>query len=114
MSNDYNMAILSVIKMIVDNNPGCVARELQKNGYETKNFIPSPELESVLFKLYIIDKKLFFKVMKNCEWNYGINNWTNDVKYRDQIISAIEKFTHNKVDKTNFWNTAINYLENIN
>lgn len=111
MNKDYNIAILSIIKMIVANNGGCISRKLKQYGYESKNFIPAPELESALFQLQAINPKLFFQVMKNCDWNFGNNNWTNEPKYRDQIITAVQTHTGVQVDKNNWWNTTISYLQ---
>lgn len=111
MNQDYNIAIVSVIKMIVENNAGCVARKLKEVGYETKSFIPAPELEVALFQLHNADAATFYKVMNNCEWNYGNTNWTNDNKYKEQIMSAVQTHTGKKVDKHNWWDTMINYLK---
>ena len=111
MNRDYNIAVLSVIKMIVENNAGCVARKLKQSGYETKSFIPNPELESALFQLHTANPKVFFQVMKECEWNNGNNNWTNESVYRKQILSAVEKHTGLQVDKSNWWGTTIAYLQ---
>lgn len=111
MTSDYNIAIVSVIKMIVDNNAGCVARKLREAGYETKDFIPASELESALFQLHTANSQLFFKVMTNCEWNHGNNNWTNNQKYRDQILSAVSKYTGMQVDKSNWWQVTMDYLK---
>lgn len=111
MNQDYNIAILAVIKMIVENNAGCVARKLKDAGYETKNFIPSAELESVLFQLHMANPTVFFWVMRHCDWNYGNNNWTNEPKYRDQIIANVKIHTGAEVDKSNWWSTTINYLQ---
>lgn len=111
MTRDYNIAIASTISMIVQNNAGCVARKLREVGYETKDYIPSPELESALFKVHMADPKLFFEVMRKCEWNYGIKNWTNEEKVRERLISAVQSYTGVKVDKDNWWNTTMNYLE---
>lgn len=97
--------------MIIENNAGCVARKLKQAGYETKEYIPSSELESVLFQLHMADTKLFYDVMRKCEWNYGNNNWTNNVKVREQIISAVSSYTGGNVDKDSWWNTTMDYLE---
>ena len=65
MVSDYNIAILSMIKIIVDNNSGCVARRLKENGYKnSQNIIPAGELESALFQLHTGNRNLFFEVMK--------------------------------------------------
>ena len=113
MVSDYNMAVLSMIKIIVDNNAGCVARKLKEAGYKsTQDVIPAGEMESALFQLHTGQRALFFDVMKKCQWHSGIRNWTNDQKYQNRIISAVEKFTGNQVDKDNWWNTAIDYLQN--
>lgn len=111
MTNDYNIAVLSVIKMIVQNNAGCVARKLREAGYETRDFIPASEIESALFQLHTIEPKLFYQVMRNCEWNMGNTNWTNDSKVREQIISVVQTHTGQNADKANWWNITIDYLQ---
>lgn len=111
MTEDYNIAIVSVIKMIVDNNAGCVARKLKTVGYEPKNFIPASELESALLQLHTVNRKLFFEVMAQCEWNYGNNNWTNNPLYRDQIYKAVSKYSGKQVDKLNWWKVTLDYLK---
>lgn len=109
---EYNTGIVAVIKMIVDNNSGCVARKLRAVGYVSKfDKIPTPVLESELLKLYMAEETLFFDIMRKCEWNYGNNNWTNNPIIRDQILSAVEEHTKVKVDKTNWWEIAINHLQ---
>lgn len=110
MTSDYNIAILSVIKMIVDNNAGCVSRKLKAAGYETKSYIPASELEAALFQLHAANKKMFFNIMLDCEWNNGNNNWTNDKKYKDQILKAVTEYTGKEVDKSNWWKTTMDYL----
>lgn len=110
MTSDYNIAILSVIKIIVENNAGCVARKLKEVGYETKVYIPTSELEAALFQLHSANRNLFFKVMKNCEWNNGNNNWTNNPQYKEQILSAVSKYTGTQADKLNWWNATMDYL----
>lgn len=111
MNQDYNIAVLSVIKMIVDNNAGCVARKLKEAGYETKNFIPSSELESALFQLHTANRQLFFEVMEKCEWNNGNNNWTNNPQCKAQILSAVSNYAGTQADKSNWWNITLDYLK---
>lgn len=112
-TSDYNVAIMSVIKMIVDNNAGCVSRKLKEIGYEkSKNFIPNSELESVLFQLHSANPNRFFEVMKKCEWNFGNTNWTNQDIYRNKVLDAISRHTGKLVDKNNFWNITMDYLKN--
>lgn len=111
MTADYNMAIISIIKMIVENNAGCVARKLKEVGYETKSYIPASELESALLQLHTVNKKTFFNVMANCEWNHGNNNWTNNPEYKNQIFSAVSKYTGKKVDKSNWWKVTLQHLK---
>ena len=109
---EYNAGIVAVIKMIVENNSGCVARKLRAVGYISKyDKIPTLELEAQLLKVYMGQEELFFDIMRQCEWNYGNNNWTNNPIIRDQILSAVEEHTKTKVDKTNWWPIAINHLQ---
>lgn len=108
---DYNIAVASIIKIIVANNAGCVARTLRQAGYPTMDKIPHSELEATLFTVHSVNKYLFYEIMKRCEWNMGNNNWTNDVTYRDQLMSAVQQHTGMAVDKNNWWNSAINFLE---
>ena len=111
--SDYNKAIFSFIKMIVDNNAGCVSRKLKEIGYDkSKNFIPTPELESALFQLHAANRDKFFEVMKKCEWNLGNNNWTNNDIYRNQILKIVSEYTGKPVDKNNFWDISMDYLQN--
>lgn len=110
MNADYNIAIVSVVKMIVDNNAGCVSRKLKEIGYETKKYIPATELEYALLQLHTANRDKFFEIMNKCEWNNGNSNWTNDSKYKSQIMSAVELYTGKTVDKTNWWKTTMNYL----
>lgn len=111
--NDYNIAILAVIKMIVDNNAGCVARKLRETGYKsTQDVIPAGEMESALFQLHTGQRDLFFDVMKKCQWNNGIKNWTNDNNIYEKIISSVQKRTGITVDKNNWWSVTMNYLQN--
>lgn len=111
MNLDYNTAIVATVTMIVENNAGCVARKLRAEGYPTRDRIPDSTLESTLFKLYLTVPDLFFKIMKACDWNQGNNNWTNNTQHRQQILSAVEKYTQKQVDKTNFWNITMDYLQ---
>lgn len=112
MTQDNRIAVLSVIELIVENNAGCVARKLKDVGYNTKNFIPAPELKVALVQLHDANRDLFYKVMRTCEWHQGNNNWTNNPLYRDKVLAAVETYTGQKVDKTNWWITTINYLQN--
>lgn len=111
-TSDYNLAILAVTKMIVENNAGCVSRKLKEIGYDkSKGYVPASDLESALLQLHAANRHKFFEVMKKCEWNFGNNNWTNDDKYRTQILNAVSKHTGRLVDKTNFWDITMNYLQ---
>lgn len=111
MASDYDMAILAVTKIIVANNAGCIAKKIKEAGYETKDRIPASELESALLQLHIANKGLYFDVMKNCTWNNGNSNWTNDEQVKEKLISAVETHTGKKVDKANWWITTVEYLE---
>ena len=112
MTSDYNIAIMAVIKMIVDNNAGCVSRKLKEIGYEkSKNFVPASELEAALFQLHSANRVKFFEVMKKCEWNFGNNNWTNQDSNRTQILNAVSRYSGRLVDKNNFWDITMDYLQ---
>lgn len=111
MTRDYVIAVASLIKIGVTNSPGCFARLLRQAGYPVQDRIPESELTSALTSLHATDVDLFYDVMRRCQWNYGILNWTNDSKTIDKIISAVGKHTKQKVDKTNWWITTLDYLQ---
>ena len=86
---EYNKSVASIIKLIVANNPGGVAKALRQAGYETKDYIPASELESALYQLHSANSNQFYEVLKTVSWNYGNNNWTNEPQYRDQISMLV-------------------------
>jgi len=106
---DFGIAIAAVIKLIVGNNPGCIARELQKLQYPNKNFIPEAELEATLSSLYLTNKGMFWQVLQACPWNYGNNNWTNKPEVREKLSALV------KTDATakggQFWQNFLNILQ---
>lgn len=110
-TQDQNMAIAAMIKLIAANNAGCVARKLREAGYPTGDKIPVSEIESNLFTIYTTNPNLFFDLMKKCDWNTGNMNWTNDPITKQQVINAIKQHTGNEVDEKTWWPTAINFLQ---
>lgn len=113
---EYNKSVASIIKLIVANNPGGVAKALRQAGYETKDYIPVSELESALFQLHSANSNQFYEVLKTVSWNYGNNNWTNEPQYRDQISMLVaDTATTNGMDTqrgvADWFKTALDYLQ---
>lgn len=86
---DYNKAVIAVTRMIVANNPGAVARALRQAGYPTQDRIPSGDMEAALLQIHAINPQKYYDTLKSVSWNYGNSNWTNEPKYRDEIIKLI-------------------------
>lgn len=105
---EYNKAIILLIHLIVMNNAFKVANALKEVGYDTKNFIPAPELEAALLQLYMADPNKFFQVMNNVTWNYG-HVATNVPEGRDQVINLISQ-AGIETDKSNWWQNFIGLI----
>lgn len=115
---EYNKSVGSIIKLIVANNPGGVAKGLRQAGYETKDYIPASELESALYQLHSANSPQFYEVLKTVSWNQGNNNWTNEPQYREQITELIADTTAtngNAMATTrgvaDWFKTALDYLQ---
>lgn len=65
-SQDTQLAIASVIKIIASNNaPGAVAQLKAQAGYQSAfDIIPAAEVETLLWNLYRTNKPLFWSVLK--------------------------------------------------
>lgn len=107
--NDYNKSIAILIHLIVMNNAFGVANALKKEGYDTKNFIPAPELEAALLQLSIADKAKFFRVMKNIEWNPGHVS-TNDAEVINNMVKFTQQHASPSVSKVNWWPALVHYF----
>lgn len=110
-TNDYNKAVASVIKLIVANNAGKVAQGLRSAGYETKDFVPASELETALFQLHSANPNKFYEVLSGIQWNYGNNNWTNEPKYRDEIMKLVGEQSGSAVAKGSWWEILLTLLQ---
>lgn len=108
---DYNLAVASIIKIIVANNAGCVARLLRQYGYPTADKIPASELEATLFTVHCASPELFYSILSKCEWNHRNNNWTNSEQVSEQIVSCVQIHIQRQVDKTNWFKSVINHLQ---
>lgn len=108
---DYNKALATVIKMIVANNAGGVARALMNMGYPTRNKIPSSELESAMFTLYSASPEKFYEVLKSIPWLYNNNNWTNNAEYRSEIMELLGGTTRSEVSRGNWWDVVLELIK---
>lgn len=103
---DQNKAVTIIIHLIVLNNAGGVARALNKEGYESKDYIRAPELEKALLQLYIADSARFFEIMKTISWNYG-HIETNKPEIKDELIKLVVSNTEHEVSKDTWWQDLI-------
>lgn len=108
---DYNKAVASAIKLIVANNGGKVAYALRSAGYETKDYVESPELEMALFQLHSVDPKKFYQLLSTVPWNSGNHNWTNEPKYRDEIMKLVGDASGSQVARGNWWDIFLTLLQ---
>lgn len=106
---DYNRTIAMLVHLIVMNNAYGVAKALKEEGYDTKNFIPAPELEAALLQLHMVNRDKFFKVIKNINWNRGHVN-TNNPEVIDNMIKLTQNISGSAVDQTNWWPSLIKFV----
>lgn len=107
MATEYNKAVISIIELIVANNPAGTAQALKKAGYDIGNYVPAGELKTALLQLERTNPEKFWNMLRDIEWNPGINNWTNDPKYQQPIMEALSKQTGSPVAKGGFWGTLL-------
>lgn len=107
MTDEYNKAVISIVELIVANNPASTARALKKIGYNIGNYVPEGELKTALLQLEKTNPEKFWNTLRDIEWNPGINNWTNDPKYQQPIMDALGQQTGSPVAKGGFWGTLL-------
>lgn len=107
MTQEYNKAVISITELIVANNPAGTARALKKHGYYIGNYVPEGDLKTALLQLEKTNPEKFWQVLRDIEWNPGINNWTNDPKYQQPIMDALGQQTGSPVAKGGFWGTLL-------
>lgn len=106
---DYNKTIILIIHFIVMNNGFAVARELKNEGYDSKDYIPSSDLETALLQLYIADPVRFFGVLKNIDWNDG-HKATNQPEIKEQLMKLVSIQTGTQATAENWWPSLITFL----
>lgn len=101
-SQQYNKGIATIVKTIVANNAGGVARALKEAGYETKNYIPASELESVLLQLSLANRDKFFEVLKAVPWNNG-DVATNQPQVRETLMKLVDAQPGSPLARSGDW-----------
>lgn len=101
MNQENNKAIALIAHLIVLNNAGGTARALTNAGYERKTFIDDCELELILLRTYLADKKKFFEVMNTIPWHYGETR-TNKSEIKEKLI-ALTNIMDSAESKGDWW-----------
>lgn len=107
---DYNKTIAMLVHLIVMNNAFGVAKALKDEGYDTKRFIPAPELEAALLQLNMVNRDKFLKVIQNIPWNPGHIN-TNQAAIINSMVALTKSKVGASVDNTNWWPSLIKFIE---
>lgn len=101
-AKEYNKGVATIVKTIVANNAGGVARALKDAGYPTKNYIPSSELEAVLLQLSMTDHNKFVEVIKNVPWNNG-DVATNTPQVREALMKLVNAQPGSELARSGNW-----------
>lgn len=107
---DYNKTVALLIHLIVMNNAFGVAKALKDEGYDTRKFIPAPELEAALLQFNMVDQDKFLKVLQNISWNPGHLN-TNQAEIINNMVTLTKSKVGTSVDNTNWWPSLIQFID---
>lgn len=108
--SEYNKTAAMLIHLIVMNNAFGVAKALKDEGYDTRKFIPAPELEAALLQLNMVDQDKFLRVLQNIPWNPGHGN-TNQPEVINSMVKLAQSKVGPSVDNTNWWPSLIKFIE---
>ncbi len=88
--------IKAFMTLKIDNNFKGVIDSLNQNGYSTRpievpitGLISREDLGKFLFNIYGQNKAKFVKILNEVPWNNKANNYTNDPKFQQAIVSAM-------------------------
>lgn len=108
--SDYNKTVAMLVHLIVMNNAFGVAKALKDEGYDTRKFIPAPELEAALLQLNMVNQDKFLRVMQNIAWNPGHLN-TNQTEIINNMVTLTKSKVGASVNNTNWWPSLIKFIE---
>ncbi len=88
--------IKAFLTLKIDNNFKGVVDSLNKNGYSTMplqepitNLISREDLGKFVFQIYQQNKNMFVKILNEVPWNDQANNYTNDPKFQQAVVSML-------------------------